>query len=329
MAVTVSDGRFGQRRITTAEDTPLCATQSTLRPSFNDGAPWRWAPPSGAARHACVFRPQGAGRGSERPLVVWLHANFSSATALYDETALRVKAPRSDLSGDPRRPGFVLAALQARNLHWPNPSGDGARFDHYHRELSENPDVQALDHLIDALVAEGSVDPRRVYVVGWSGGALFAEFYALQRHQTPTAGGTRVAAAAAYAFGDPFESPVPTGRQGCAMSPYPRSDLPLYLLERVCDAGTPCDAMQRVSFRAAAGLEASRWSTRLQTDVGDPNVSLQLIDERGAPALRCASTCAAQTGWRNHTRWPDGISDAGAHDWEPTVLEYLRDHPLR
>ena len=93
------------------------------------------------------------------------------------------------------------------------------------------------------------------------------------------------ALSAAYAFGDPFESPVPTGRQGCAMSPYPRSDLPLYLLERACDAGTPCDAMQRVSFRAAAGLEASRWSTRLQTDIGDPNVSLQLIDERGAPEI--------------------------------------------
>ena len=49
------------------------------------------------------------------------------------------------------------------------------------RQVREADDVAFLDALMDRLVAEGAVDPKRVYLVGGSNGAMMTLVYATQR----------------------------------------------------------------------------------------------------------------------------------------------------
>src|SRR5262249_45565813 len=149
-----------------------------------------------------------------------------SADNVYDLTSLRAKASRSR----PFQNGFLLAAIQGRNLHYPNGNPDGAHHDVYYRSLaspSANPDFRNLHRFIDATVAAGGVDRQRIYVMGWSNGAFFGQEYAIARHDQPTPGGNRIAAAVAYAGADPFQSPRAEVVPACDLHGVPRSSLPI------------------------------------------------------------------------------------------------------
>jgi pimeloyl-ACP methyl ester carboxylesterase len=257
---------------------------------------------------------------------------------VYNFTSIRAKAVNYDLSDDPARPGFVLLAVQGRNLHYPTHAArDGHHHDFYFRDLgspSRNPDIANLDRLIDELVAGGVVDRNRIYLMGWSNGGFFGQMYAIARHAHATPGGNRVAAAAVFSAGDPFHNVHPDQAPSCQLDPYPRATVPILLVSRSCDV-VACDRAQAVSlestrFAVEPGHIAGDWVRDLGAKVGDPNVVWRIVDSDGQRVARCASTrqCRLGRGLLNHLRWPDGVADRSGIDHEPAMLNFLRDHPL-
>ncbi len=318
-------GLVGLSTVTLAEVTtiPHCKTSSATRPLFDDGPPRRWSDAlSGEPRAACVFTPTGA---VKRPLVLYLHGAGGSADTLYDNTSLRSKAATFDLTGDPQRAGFVLAADQGRNLRSANGNAPAARHDTYYRQLPSNPDVRNLDRLIDELVKTGTVDEQRIFLIGWSNGAFFAQLYGLWRHETPTPDGHRVAAVAVFDGANPYEPPDDQS-PGCTFRPYPRSTLPVFLVHRACSI-VPCDAAQATALKAPPGYDVSAWIRTLKTDIGSPNVTEVIISGMGTPATCTSSAlCTTMLATLNHVRWPD---DGSGLDAELQMLAFFKAHPLQ
>jgi dienelactone hydrolase len=160
----------------------------------------------------------------------------------------------------------------------------GSKHDTYHRDLdapSTNRDVAFVDHLIDTLVAEGVVDPDRIYTTGHSNGARFASMYAIARHETASAGGNRVAAAAVYSGGDPFENIREGWTPSCRADPYPTSTLPHFLISRTCD-GVACSEKQYEAFLdegmpMTPGNCCEAWVETLRATIGSPVVEWQIV----------------------------------------------------
>lgn len=334
-----------QVAITTATEIPACADarwDERLAYAIGD-----------LTRYACVARAPGASAASRRPLVVWLHPGGAGADNAEQETRLLDKLARFDLSADPARPGFSLVVPQGRNLHFPTVEPrDGRHHDFYYRDLgspSTNPDVANLDALIDRLVAEGHVDPARIFIMGWSNGAFFGQLYAIARHATATPGGSRVAAAAVFAAADPFDDvrydpfaqrPTQASDGSCQLTSYPASPVPIQVTYRTCDGAVACGPSDAACVSPEPGYVTTTWLARAAAAL--PNLRGRLIGgvERGAqldlPVGQCtaipSATCTAEAKALcvvNHLRWPDGVYENGAGvDNEPVLLGFLRDHPL-
>ena len=169
--------------------------------------------------------------------------------------------------------------------------------------------------------------------MGWSNGGRFAAFYGIARHDTPTPGGNRVAAVAMYSSGDPFENIAHGHEPSCKQDPYPKSQVPMVYISRSCDV-VACNQEQDDKFRNTMnpnpGNVAETWVEDLRTKVDNPNVRWVLINTEGREVSRCTAVwlCGLYAAALNHVRWPDGIDDGSDIDWEPTMLEFLRDHPL-
>jgi poly(3-hydroxybutyrate) depolymerase len=323
--------------ITTPIDVPLCRTSDSSRLVFDDGPPEQWLGSRGEVRYSCVFRPSGASRQSPRPLVIFFHGAFGAASAVYDNTSLRARAPTYLLSGDPARPGFFLVSVQGRNLHWPaSDSRDGRHHDIYYRDLkspSTNPDLENADHIIDSFVASGAVDATRVYVMGWSNGGFFAQLYGIGRHEVPTPGRHHVAAVAVYSAADPFNNIQIGESPPCRLNPYPHSRVPILLIGRACDL-VPCDEAQFEGLAAqgvtlAPGFVVQTWVSELATLVGDSLVTSLTVTGDGKMISTCtaAAFCQSSLAILNHLHWPDGISDGSGMDYEPMMLDFLRANP--
>jgi predicted esterase len=330
-AISFVNGTIVHQTVTTTSNAPVCATNNLV---LNDGPPMKWTDVDGVARYTCVFEPAGASSMSKRPLVVYFHGTGGQAGNVYNLTGIRVKAIDYELSGDPLRPGYLLASVQGRNLHFPGGQPPGRHFDFYYRDMgspSTNPDIAAVDRLIDTLVAQGSVDTQRIYVMGWSNGALFAQLYAIARFNTATPDGNRVAAGAVYASGNPFANIAQNQTPSCEQSPYPASAVPLYLIHRTCDALTACDTVQAAAFQLPPGRSAEDWVAQLMDPsyVNDANVMFQLIDLSTVTANFCEAVppCSEAAGIQAHLAWPDGPLYGGGDDWEVPMLDFLRAHP--
>jgi dienelactone hydrolase len=177
------------------------------------------------------------------------------------------------------------------------------------------------------MVASGVVDPARIYVTGWSNGAFFSALYAIARQATPTPGGHRVAAAALYAGANPFATTTVTQTPTCATAP-PATSAPMYMIHRACDALVPCNGATTLPA-TPPGYDVEGWLMTLGSTEHDTAVTDVIIDDNGTAATACATSCPLVTGTENHLRWPDGVADRGGMDWEPAMLGFLRDHPLR
>jgi len=328
----------GGTPITSPGDVPVCRTSEAGRPAYDDGAPATVVDGWGRSRYSCVYRPPLARPASQRPLVLFFHGTGGTAGNIYNATSLRTKAIDFAFYGATRR-GMFLVSVQGRNLHWPFNDADGSHHDIYHRDFragSGNHDISYVDYLVDSLVAEGSVDPRRIYVMGWSNGGFFAQMYAIARHEIPTAGGNRVAAAAVFTAADPFHDSMAGESPSCRLSPYPRSSVPIFNVGRSCDI-VPCDAAQAASLAAAGvhsagvpGFDVTAWMSDLATRVMDPNGSRRIVAADGRTAAFCAgpAVCTPALAYVNHLRWPDGVADGSGMDHEADMLAFLREHPL-
>jgi pimeloyl-ACP methyl ester carboxylesterase len=307
----------------------------------------------GVERQACVYTPPAATPSAPRSLVVWFHPGGTGGDVAEQETHLLDKALAT---------GFHLAVVQGRNLHFPTEAPrDGRHHDFYYRDLaspSSNPDIASADHLIDLLVGEGAVDPRRIHAMGWSNGAFFGQLYAIARHTTPTPGGSRIASAAVFSaadpFGDisvdPFTDQPWLGQPRCALANLPESSVPILMISRTCDAAVPCGATDLACFGGEPNYETAVWVMGA-TGRGVTGIEHRLIGglELGLAAQdRDAQSCTLIEGPTcdpdpcsvdptssgclclvNHLRWPDGDYPNGTGvDREPTLLAFLRDHPL-
>lgn len=318
---------------------PLCRTESRWgRPLFNDGPPLRFDQLPGVERSACHFEPPGTSPASPRPLVIFFHGGGGgSADDVYNHTSLRSKAVSFDLSGDPARPGFVLLSVQGRNLRYPTAAPrDGRHHDFYFRDLdspSRNPDVAFTDLLIDRMVASGRVDPRRIYLMGWSNGAFFSQMYGIARHRRPTPGGNHVAAVAVFSGADPFAAIRKDQAPACQLDPYPHSDLPILIVSRACDL-VACDQAQVDSWELTTppnpGQVVAAWMEDLSRKVHDPNARWMIVTGIGTVTENCtpAWLCTLSVATINHLRWPDGVDDRSGNDHEPAMLDFLKAHPL-
>ncbi len=315
---------------------PLCATSP-----FNDHhGPWRDEGPRHftdrdfLTRRYCV-RNDDAEAGP-MPLVLFFHGTSGGANDVYDHTHLPQKADTYDLGGP--EPGFVLLSVQGRNLHWPTDDPrDGEHHDVFHRDLSKdssNRDVGFADWLIDEFVEKGIVDPARIYVMGWSNGAHFAQMYGIARHETSTPGGNRVAAVVGYSAADPFHNRAFDQEPSCQLAEYPRSSVPIMLIGRDCDA-IACSDDQFEHHRAKGrpvtpGSSMQTWERELRDRVGVDDFVRVIIDKNGEEVADCVGpvACGVTRALLNHVAWPDGVRDGGGVDWEPRMLDFLRARPL-
>lgn len=315
---------------------PLCGTsprgKRVGRPIYNDGEPKAVVTGiDNMTRYYCEYDPPIASKKAATPLVIFVHGSGGYGGSLYDTVSLRNKAIDYNLANDPQKNGFVLISLQSRNLHWPTKDPqDGAKFDSYHRDFKTNPDVEYLDKVIDKTVTSGLVDPKRIYLMGWSNGARFTAFYGITRHHKPTPDGNRVAAIANFSGGDPYQNLQKGFSPSCQMETYPTSTVPFYMISRNCD-GVACDEDQAKSIKKLTpGNVAATWIKTLRTRVKDPNVKWQIINYYAKPVNKCALPilCNPFILLRNHVFWPDGVEDKTGIDWEYKMLDFLKMHPL-
>src|SRR5262249_4063954 len=252
-----------------------------IRPFFDDGPPLQWTDDTGQPHAACVFQPAAASPSSKLPLVLYLPGTSQSASGVYDDTSLRSEGTFFDFAGDGPDTGFTLASAQERNLQNPFPSFSGAQFDYQYRDLGSpscNPDVNGLDGLIDQLVSAGNVDADRIYLMGWSAGATFAQLYAVARHDVATPGGNRVAAASVYAGFDPFNNLIDGQSPSCQLDPYPATTVPMQMVHRACDSLVNCNAGQHAEFGTPPGDDVEAWLDVMASTMGDSHLDDIIID---------------------------------------------------
>jgi hypothetical protein len=309
---SLADGAVSQQPITLPIDTPTCTPKGE---TVSDTV-MKWTAPNGSARVACVYEPSGP-----KPLVLFFHPRGGSADDVYESTTLRQRATTQEL-GDGS--GFALASDQGENLLSSNSSPSGPAHDFYYREFSNNPDFIAVDHLVDTLVAKGDVDVQRIYVMGWGDGAFFGQAYAILRNVLATPGGHRIAAAAVYEAGDPFQSPAP-GEPDCRIAPYPTTHVPLYVLHRACSV-VGCNAAEMQMFAAPPGYDVEDWITTL-TSIDSVPPKDQILDAFGTRVSTCSSVCTLSIATEHSNEsWPSG--GTGSLGWEGAMLDFLAAHPL-
>lgn len=286
-----------------------------------------WTDANGTERYACLY---GRRHGADHPLplVVFLHGSIASVDSIR-LTGLVEQAERADLGGAER--GFLLLAPSGRHTahYYPGVDANALGWDNWYRQLAprgvtiagttyeENADASAIDHFIQEVVATGEVDPRRIYLSGWSNGAAMAVLYALHRPS--------IAAAAVYSAPDPFGA----FNDPCPQKPVagpPRSDRELQVsnpnlavmhVRNSCDIGGTCPNGN------ALAAELRSVGSAL-TDV--------ILGQNGAPTRACEDACgtnpmaglgrgrlAALRGLWNHLHWPSS--------WNARILEFLRLHP--
>ena len=275
-----------------------------------------WTDPSGEARNACLFNSAGATPQHPLPLLVYLNPSLVSADKTAPLTGFITDSTSADLTGDAARQGFILLMPEGRDTKhfYPFPDDTGIGWDNWYRNLDRsssmlNVDVATIDHFIDAVKDMGIVDPKRVYLSGWSNGAAMAQLYSLN-----TQG---IAAAAVYSSPDPFSDVQDPNAQ----TPFATALTPLMDIHNQCDIIGICQT----------GTKFHQTLSKLFPKLAQRPV---IIDELFNEVHTCDDLCASQAlipsipdgtlggvGAVNHLRWPIG--------WNAPMYQFLREHPLR
>lgn len=303
-----------------------------------------WKDPVGTVRHACIYEPNTTSN-QPLPLIFWLQGSGVPAE-------LQLHAPVSDvlsqintadLTGDASRRGFILIELAGRvtNHFYPAPNNTGTSgWDNWDRQLQpnsagrwvngkyypENLDAAAIDHYIDQAVASGKVDPKRVYMMGWSNGAAMSILYTQNR--------PNIAAAAVYSAPNPYDALS----DHCEQTPVvgaPRNDTEvqvfnpnaqIYHIINNCDIYSICPS--------GVALKNTLLGTRTAS------MKFQIINEMQAPVSQCMAACGTNPRGTDYTNpgrdWSQagvGLYGAALHlrwpsNWTGEFFKFLKEHPL-
>lgn len=178
-----------------------------------DGA--RVLPHQGVERRYHLHVPSAAAAPGPKPLVVALHGFTQPVESLRAWLRLDRVADRE---------GFAVAYPEAVEGRWSySPAGGGVPLPG--RGAEEVDDVGFLDALLDALAAEGVADPKRVYVIGNSRGALMAWTLACRRPNR-------------YAAAAPLSSPM---REANLAACSPARPVPIVAMAGTADPVQPYD----------------------------------------------------------------------------------------
>ncbi|HJQ84858.1 MAG TPA: hypothetical protein VKA21_12325 [Candidatus Binatia bacterium] len=308
------------------DPTQLTCVPGTMMPTWND--------PGGTPRRACLYEPAGASAAKPLPLVVYVHPSLFTADTIPTATNWLDFLETADLTGDPERPGFILLAPEGRATthYYPAPDDQGTGWDNWYRQLDRrgrdlivdgvsyplNVDAATIDHFIDAVVATGKVDARRIYVTGWSNGSAMGILYALNRR--------RIAAAAVYTAPNPFRAfndpcpQVPVARRARSDGELKVSNkrVPIYHLHNACDIAGICpngellvEQLLPIHARLTDVIIDANQQQALTCDPGcgtNPDADMNFVDNpRGFTE-----------GTQNHTRWPT--------EWTQSMLDFFRQY---
>ena len=272
------------------------------------GKTLKWTDRVGDNRQACLIVPKQASPDHPLPLLTFLQGSLVPAPP---QVLLNGWAPltaSADLTGDPKRAGFILLLPLGRNTHhfYPFPDEYALGWDNWYRNLDRsspnlNVDVAAIDAFIAQVQARGIVDNNRVYMTGWSNGAAMAQLYALN---TPS-----IAAAAVYSSPDPFADV----QDPCTQTPFATTLTPLMDIHNSCDIIGICQTGTAFHQHLAQQY---------------PNLPQQsvIVDVFKNQTSACNAACASQNpfvnfgGDVNHLIWP--------LKWNTAMFDWLRDHPL-
>jgi len=233
---------------------------------------------AGQERHFNLFAPDGVQRA---PLVITLHG--------HGQTAQQIEA-MSGWNAVATAHGAVVAYPLSRGERW--------RIFGPH-----SPDVDFLRTLIDALTAEGLVDPARVFVNGYSGGAQMSWRFACQEP-------TRVVAAGFVAGAAP---------DGCGLGDKP----PVILFHGERDSSLPYKDGQRTLDIPALG---QAWAAR---EGCRPVATVEALDgprQRDEGVRRHRWTCDAAAPVelysfrRGEHDWPGHARSHGSRSVDATAV---------
>lgn len=291
-----------------------------------------WKDSNGSDRYACLYEPPDEDKGP-LPLVVYLHPSFFGTETIHLTYLLHYQ--KSLALGADGRPGFIVLEPTGRKTthYYPFPDQTGVGWDNWYRQFNpagdvtidgaifkENVDAAAIDHFIAQEIASGKVERKRIYVTGWSNGAAMAYLYALNR--------PNIAALAVYSAPDPFaafndpcpQKPVAHKPANYAEIEIFNRQLPNLHIHNNCDVAGLCPNCELLT-------------TQLET-IGMRTNDI-IVDSMGKQVSGCMRKCGAKAlgdadpsnplGWTlglvNHSHWP--------LTWTRTMLEFLRDHPLK
>lgn len=304
----------------------------------------RWADGDGTMRDACLFEPAAASIDHKLPLVIYLHPSLVGTDLSLDVANIRSQLETADLSGDPDKPGFIMLAPYGRigTRYYPLPDQNySPGWDNWYRQMlpdgqdrrvngttyPANVDAAAIDHYLEWVLAQGKVDPKRIYLMGWSNGSAMATLYGLNRPQ--------IAAAAIYSAPDAFGAfNDPCVQQPVAGSPKDDTELqllnpqlPIYHMHNACDIGGLCPNSLQLRDTLAAG--------------GGSMIDDHIIDASLKDVAQCNALCGTNPlanyaglddpagyaqnipgyaiGTINHLRWPFSRT--------VDLFTFLREHP--
>ena len=272
------------------------------------GETLNWTDAKNESRKACLFVPPNASKTTQLPLLVFLQGSLFPAPPQLILNNWIPLTKTADLTGDAKRPGFILLLPIGRNTQhfYPFPDDQALGWDNWHRDLDRsspdlNLDVAAIDQFIAQVESRNIVDSNRVYATGWSNGAAMAQLYALN---TPS-----IAASAVYSSPDPFKDV----QDPCYQTPFATTLTPLMDIHNSCDIIGICQT----------GTAFHKQLAYLFPSLEQKSV---IVDAAKNEVQECDASCASQSiagdpvGNVNHVIWPLA--------WNDAMFQWLREHPL-
>ena len=269
---------------------------------------------AGLKRAVCFYANPRSTKDKPLPLLVYLHPSLAGSTITFPLTGYdKVRDTQSLNNQDPSRLGFSYILPAGRNTQhqYTFPDNVGLGWDNWYRNVDRsspdlNIDVDFIDKSIAYAKTNVPVDPRRVFLTGWSNGAAMAELYAAQ-----TDG---IASAAVYSAPDPYRD----SQDPCTQVPYPKFATPVRDVHNYCDFFGICTTGKYYHDDLKKRYPSLKQSM-VVIDVLTAAVKSKDANAQCDPA--CQSACIVTTGTLAHLRWPVTRNS-------DTFFSFLRANPL-